>query len=1021
MGALKFTVTLVWLVQSLSIVEIQALQACPTGCTCEFSELTTLLYNSVFCTVANMMSSTLPITLPPTLILNIHYGSGFSTIEPLNITEWILHGADLIKLDVYGFPLYRITEMDFPYLPNLLVLNITYCGTREVSPNVFQRFPKLKVLGMSGNSLSKVPSALTCIGQPQCDDHLPKQLKGLDLRANSIRRLQDSAFTHLVNLTSLNLGLNGLITLQEGIFDPLQNLQYLSLYNNAIGDMPLTIFQHLTNLEALDLGSNSLKAIDSRMFRNLINLKVLDISLNLLSTLPVDIFTGLVNLQAVSLHYNNMKTLPRDLFQDLPVVRYIDLSESDQEWSRSNLPADLIRNIPSLKTLNLKKTGIESLANLTFEGCTSLSKLDLSLNFIGEIPKGFLNQVNAPSVEYLYMQSSNISHLAKYAFKDSSRLREIDLSHNNLKTLPKYAFYRLSALKILDLSHNNIFHIEDESLYRLQDLQELKLNDNFLTNLNLFPYIQAALTIKTFLNMEANPLSCDCDMFTVLYKYNQTGYPRKQDLDHLIFHPALNSLQCHSPENVQGRSISSLEFYDFWCELPVLCPKHCTCRRQAFDTSVFLTNCSFQGFLDFPNKVWQYTTILMLQGNNITHISENQFENMTDLQELNLAMNSITWIEEGALRYLSKLTYFDLRSNKLQTVSGSEFSFMPNLQYLNLNFNNISHIHMNSFKSLRNLEYLLLDHNRLEDIDVGMFEMTTKLKELSVDHNPYVCTCQLWWVNLQEFILSHENVIPNKYDINCTTPYKINSTNKWPMLQLKEANLDCNDTDPKQGGTYHIKLTDMESRIIAGVLGLTAVVMVAMAAIFKFRNNIRVVVYSITGWRILEKTEVFEENKVYDAFLSFSSEDLDWVKNTLLKNLEEHDPPYKVCIHHRDFIVGACIAESIVEAIEQSSRTILVLTNNFLESEWCAYEFKQAHHQVLLDKSSRLIVLIMEDIDQDKLDRELKTYLQTNTYLEKEDPLFWEKLYYAMPHVKHIRKLNRPNASIGDAVVMTMN
>ena len=82
----------------------------------------------------------------------------------------------------------------------------------------------------------------------------------------------------------------------------------------------------------------------------------------------------------------------------------------------------------------------------------------------------------------------------------------------------------------------------------------------------------------------------------------------------------------------------------------------------------------------------------------------------------------------------------------------------------------------------------------------------------------------------------------------------------------------------------------------------------------------------------------------YHAYVSYNetSADDEWVMNDLQPNMEDGPESVKLCIKTRDFIPGHSLIESISESIHQSRKTILVLSPNFVDSNWCHHETEMA-------------------------------------------------------------------------------
>jgi TIR domain len=73
-----------------------------------------------------------------------------------------------------------------------------------------------------------------------------------------------------------------------------------------------------------------------------------------------------------------------------------------------------------------------------------------------------------------------------------------------------------------------------------------------------------------------------------------------------------------------------------------------------------------------------------------------------------------------------------------------------------------------------------------------------------------------------------------------------------------------------------------------------------------------------------------------DVFISYSSKDAVWVREVLLPRLEHHG--FSVTIDFRDFKAGSSSVQEIEHAVEHNRRTILVLSDHYIQSEWTKFE-----------------------------------------------------------------------------------
>jgi hypothetical protein len=96
----------------------------------------------------------------------------------------------------------------------------------------------------------------------------------------------------------------------------------------------------------------------------------------------------------------------------------------------------------------------------------------------------------------------------------------------------------------------------------------------------------------------------------------------------------------------------------------------------------------------------------------------------------------------------------------------------------------------------------------------------------------------------------------------------------------------------------------------------------------------------------------------HDVFISYSHKDQDWVNNELLPRLEAAG--LKVIIDHRDFEPGTPSLVNMERAVDCCRHTLLVLTPNWVASEWTDFESLLVGTTDPAARRRRLVPLMLE-------------------------------------------------------------
>ncbi|XP_067832002.1 toll-like receptor 18 [Heptranchias perlo] len=326
------------------------------------------------------------------------------------------------------------------------------------------------------------------------------------------------------------------------------------------------------------------------------------------------------------------------------------------------------------------------------------------------------------------------------------------------------------------------------------------------------------------------------------------------------------------------------------------------------------------------------------------------------------------------------LRYLDLSHSQLERLESAYFARATNLTRLLLSGNRIKFIPPDwRGASLRSLA---LDGNSFGVIGAGSLRHMPRLSSLSAGDNPYHCTCELYHFVRQIRETGALRLEGWPADYICYHPEGFIDTR---LVDFTPQRLEC----------------DVGLLVAVSVSSTALVVVVSMLLCWRYDTPW----YLRATWQIVRakyraKGPEPARTYTYHAFVSYSHSDAEWVREELVRRLEGARPPYRVCIHERDFTPGNWIIDNIIENIESSRKVILVLSRNFVNSEWCNYELYFAHQRAIGRSFQDVVLLVMEAISSDSLPSKfckLRKMLDTKTYLEwppepNRQPFFWVQL-----------------------------
>ena len=773
--------------------------------------------------------------------------------------------------------------------------------------------------------------------------HNCKQLQSVNVSENNLRVISHLAFLGLTGLRVLSLDGNALNVsdLLSDVFEPIKDLQILKLHNNIYqGSTSYSgqLFEHLTQLEYLSLDGIP-RATFKQEFSTLTKIRTLIIKGDQ-QYIANETFEAFTNTSLSEMRINsNLFDLEEMAFGHLNELSILDLSFNTRLGFHNMSKSWYGLRYTKIQTLILESTAPFQTGFIT-------------------INASFYEGLQHTNLQKINLNSNNIILLTSLFSKYTPNLTELYLANN-----------RMMQVKGL---YNDVYYLYKLKVCHAQFQSRLIIDPNTYNE----PYLsmfESEMNVRR--QYRTKPLKG-------MMRNNENARSGRL---HLVF-PVPKSLEYLNMEDTLGIAAFYLPMVTILGHTELRYVNYAKNGLREFIGPIYLSNP--------PSNL----IIFDLSENNC-HFIHPEFGSVSGhlFSELYLSENQLgsqlSADENGStLQHFTSVRKLDLSYNRILNLKGNVFAQQINIEMLNIS-NNYLQMFLFKIDHLRNLSQLDLSGNQFMQIfKTGVFS-TQVLNiqkggnfSLVLTSNPFSCSCNS--LSFLKWVVYTEIEVADWQQYTCLYKHAIISLNNLTSDILPALNIECKSK---------------ELLIVTVALVCVLLIMITISiALFRHRFEIKYAclkhVWERTKYERLVENDTYE----YDAFVAFHENEFDFVNNQLLPHLEEEGPhKLNICVHYKHFTVGGFIEENIIKAIEQSRKTLLILSKGFLQSEWCEFEYRMARVKAFEKRKNIILPIIIEELPVRDMSKSLCSLLGEASYLEwPEDPgqrdIFWTNIREAL-------------------------
>ncbi|XP_072176474.1 toll-like receptor 13 [Diadema setosum] len=384
--------------------------------------------------------------------------------------------------------------------------------------------------------------------------------------------------------------------------------------------------------------------------------------------------------------------------------------------------------------------------------------------------------------------------------------------------------------------------------------------------------------------------------------------------------------------------------------------------------------------------------ILLLPRNTLNRIDGKSFELLRDLRVLYMSYNNISRLPDALFHKNVRLSLLDLSHNRLTEIPNNA---LGSIRELTLKNNIISLFDRNLLKDTPKLLTLYLRANHLTTISADTF-MPETLVRLDISRNPLTCDCSLAWFR-NWFQTTNVNISPDNETLCSQTSFK----------QL--VNVPLQEFHPDDFCGIDVQLI---LGLILGSIMVTCMGLLIYRKRWWLNYKIFLLKLFVLGYKQQEEDRQADDYE-YQLNIMCHDDDDDWVHSVLRPAFEERMPHLqRVAYGDEALRVSMYYIDAIYHIVENSYKTVLLLSNHCTDDAWFITKVRVALEHVNETGLDKVILVFLEDIPSERL-----PYL-VRLFLSRDRPnLLWtedcdgQDLFWA-----HFEKCMRSNLQINHAL-----